>query len=113
MEEYFTTFRCKVRTQIGKRCKRMTKDETHICHFHKSQFSECCICIDPISIKNNMECGHYVCRSCLLQLRDIRCPLCRREIQSHLINESEKEMMIQRFQYDRSQDVEMEENEIL
>ena len=54
-------------------------------------------------------CGHPVCRRCLSQLRDTRCPLCRREIQVDFVKESDKEKMRQRFESDREQDKRDEE----
>jgi hypothetical protein len=47
-------------------------------------------------------CNHSVCRRCLSNLRDTRCPLCRREIQASFIRESDKEKMRQRYEYDRT-----------
>jgi len=101
----FTSFRCKIRTQNGARCKMMTKNENQICHFHSSiQISNCSICIEQMLTSDHLLCGHPVCRGCLGSLRDTRCPLCRREIEVHFIREVDKEKMRERFKYDREQD---------
>lgn len=108
----FSSFRCKVRTQNGTRCKMMTKNESHLCHFHAStQISDCSICMDQMLSSEQLECGHPVCRGCIKSLRDTRCPLCRREIGSKFIKEKDREKMRQRFEYDRMQEKMEEERE--
>lgn len=107
----FSSFRCKVRTQNGTRCKMMTKNDTHICHFHISiKITECCVCMEQMLSSDQLGCQHYVCRKCVKCLRDTRCPMCRREIRAHFIRETDKEKMRERFVLDREQD-KMEEEE--
>lgn len=108
----FTSVRCKIRTQNGTRCKMMTKNDTHLCHFHSSiRISECSICMDQMLESDQLLCGHPVCRRCLGSIRDTRCPLCRREIQVHFVNDVDKEKMRQRFVLDREEDKIEEERE--
>jgi late competence protein required for DNA uptake (superfamily II DNA/RNA helicase) len=43
------------------------------------EFDNCAICLDNIN-KNNVKlnCKHSYCNSCILFVRDRRCPICRK-----------------------------------
>ena len=61
---------------------------------------ECCVCYDPVPEEEFLECDHPVCKNCIGQLRDTRCPMCRAEIKSKNISDKEKKKMIRRRQED-------------
>ena len=37
---------------------------------------KCCVCYESINLVQT-ECNHYTCLSCLLKLKQIKCPYCR------------------------------------
>jgi predicted amidophosphoribosyltransferase len=67
--------------------------------------------MDQMLTSELLDCDHPVCRGCLKNLRDTRCPLCRREIGLNFINESAREKIRQRFELDRIQEKMEEEQE--
>jgi hypothetical protein len=61
---------------------------------------DCCVCYDPVPEEEFLECEHSVCKNCIGQLRDTRCPMCRADIKSKNISDKEKKKMIRRRQED-------------
>lgn len=85
-----------VRSKKGKKDKSEKKE-----HSHKScKTKECCVCYEPVPENEFLECDHAVCKDCMGQLRDTRCPMCRAEIKSKNVSEKEKKRMIRRRQED-------------
>ena len=84
------------------RSKKVKKDKSEKKeHSHKScKTEECCVCYEPVPENEFLECDHAVCKDCMGQLRDTRCPMCRAEIKSKNISEKEKKKMIRRRQED-------------
>lgn len=39
---------------------------------------ECCICYEKIPSTCKTYCNHYICRECVGQLKEYKCPMCRR-----------------------------------
>jgi hypothetical protein len=66
----------------------------------QNKTEDCCVCYDPVPQNEFLKCEHAVCKSCIAQLRDTRCPMCRAEIKSKNISEKEKKKMIRRRQED-------------
>lgn len=50
----------------------------------KNDWLECPICTSEVQIKNykDFSCGHRICITCSLNLRDTKCPVCRIDISS-------------------------------
>lgn len=67
----------------------------------KSKKIDCCVCMEEMPTSDNLECGHPVCRSCISQLRNDKCPMCRREIKAKHIQPKDKKKMQDRFEEDR------------
>ena len=45
----------------------------------KDDSEECAVCIDRVNINNvTLNCRHTFCNSCILFVRDKKCPLCRK-----------------------------------
>lgn len=42
---------------------------------------ECCICYSKSNCYNVLKCDHCVCASCVNQLRDDKCPVCRARLE--------------------------------
>lgn len=61
---------------------------------------DCCICYESVPESEFLDCQHVVCKGCVRQLRDTRCPMCRSEIKSKSISEKEKRKMILRREQD-------------
>lgn len=76
------------------------KEEKHSHNSSSDKTEDCCVCYDPVPESEFLECEHPVCKSCIGQLRDTRCPMCRAEIKSKNISEKEKKKMIRRRQED-------------
>jgi hypothetical protein len=64
---------------------------------------ECCICYEKIVPSNEkLVCDHFVCITCIKQLRDDRCPMCRCSISSNKITEDMKTKMKNRKKEDHN-----------
>ena len=51
---------------------------------------DCCVCFENNVEKDEMlECKHSVCKGCVKQLRDPRCPMCRSDIKSKFITDKD------------------------
>lgn len=87
-----------------KQKKEKVDDKEKNCKEHE----ECCICYEPVPSSDFLECSHAVCKECVKQLRDPRCPMCRTEIKSKNISEKEKRRMARR----RTQDSRDRANEL-
>lgn len=83
-----------------KKNDKMEKEEKHSHRNSSDKTEDCCVCYDPVPESEFLECEHPVCKSCIGQLRDTRCPMCRAEIKSKNISEKEKKKMIRRRQED-------------
>jgi hypothetical protein len=67
----------------------------------KEELFECCICYEKIvPSKEKLNCNHSVCVTCIKQLRDDRCPMCRCALSSKLITEEMKTQMKNRKKQD-------------
>jgi len=60
---------------VIKQKEEIQQCNNYICNINKY---DCCVCLEPISIKCKTQCGHYVCRLCISKLRPKKCPMCRR-----------------------------------
>ena len=51
---------------------------------------DCCVCFENNVEKDEvLECKHSVCKGCVKQLRDPRCPMCRSDIKSKFITDKD------------------------
>lgn len=48
---------------------------------------ECPVCLEPKCVIPLLACGHPLCETCLLRLRQRICPLCRKKIDDHAPSE--------------------------
>jgi hypothetical protein len=65
---------------------------------------DCCVCLETnVKEEDLLECKHSVCRDCVKQLRDPRCPMCRRDIKGKWITGSSKKRMARLQTQDRAQ----------
>jgi hypothetical protein len=62
---------------------------------------DCCVCLDEMPESDNLDCGHPLCRGCVGNLRNDKCPMCRRDISAKHITSHQKSQMRKRFQEDR------------
>lgn len=67
---------------------------------------DCCVCYEPVPESDFLGCSHAVCKPCIGQLRDTRCPMCRSEIKN--VSDKEKKKMARR----KSQDSRERANEL-
>jgi hypothetical protein len=66
------------------------------CHQHEVS-EECCVCYDSVPSSELLKCSHPVCKSCIKNLRDPRCPMCRTEIDAnHITNRDKRRMSMRR-----------------
>jgi len=65
-----------------------------------SKKEDCCVCYESMPASEVLGCSHPVCKGCLKQLRDDRCPICRAEIKSKYISDKDKKKMAQRKRED-------------
>jgi len=121
---------CEAQIKSGARCQKKTRHESKRCHHHRdltahveampavvqtkpkkskkkpslseqgSDKTECCVCMEEMSVSDNLECGHGVCRGCISQLRNDKCPMCRRDVKAKHITAKMKRQMKERFQAD-------------
>jgi hypothetical protein len=66
-----------------------------------SDKSECCVCYDEMPEADKLDCGHCVCRGCIKQLRNDKCPMCRKTVSARHITSAQKKKMSERFRDDR------------
>ena len=120
---------CEGITKSGVRCKNRTLHESKRCRFHQSDNvqpaqpvskrtykkkqapqilseqgsdkMECCVCLEEMPASDKLDCSHPVCRGCVNQLRNDKCPMCRRDISARHITSRQTSNMRQRFQQDR------------
>ena len=83
--------RCTALTHESKRCKRPCLDSLDVCWSHTSN---CPICLEKVGVGDDtskLACGHLYHASCIYKWldRDSRCPLCRHETRSVVINYEE------------------------
>jgi hypothetical protein len=62
--------------------------------------TECCVCLEEMPESDKLDCSHSVCRGCVKNLRNDKCPMCRRDISAKHIKPRDKTKMRQRFQDD-------------
>jgi hypothetical protein len=55
---------------------------------------ECCVCYELTD--RSFQCSHFACRSCILQLNSLKCPICRQEIKN--ISSDEKSIIESRIE---------------
>lgn len=121
---------CEGKTKSGARCKNKTRNVSKRCRFHidtmpvpdqiakkkpvvsegkkelpeqgsgKSEKTDCCVCMEEMPGADKLDCSHPVCRACLGQLRNDKCPICRREVSAAHIKKTDKKKMHQRFVQD-------------
>ena len=124
---------CEAQIKSGARCQKKTRHESKRCHHHReapayleaipavvqtkpkkskkkpalsehsSDKTECCVCLEEIPVSDNLDCGHGLCRGCLDQLRNDKCPMCRRDVKAKHITAKMKRQMRERFQADKFQ----------
>lgn len=47
---------------------------------------ECAICLDIVNVNNvKLRCKHIFCNSCILFVRDKKCPLCRKKYKLNIV----------------------------
>jgi hypothetical protein len=122
---------CEAQTKSGARCQKKTRHESKRCHHHRdapayveempdvvktkpknpkkktilseqsSDKTECCVCLEEMSVSDNLDCGHGVCRVCLDQLRNDKCPMCRSDVKAKHITTKMKRQMKDRFEADK------------
>lgn len=51
------------------------------------RYEKCSICEDPMSSNLGLECKHFVCKDCVVNLRKPECPVCRQHISGKLITD--------------------------
>lgn len=67
----------------------------------KSEKTDCCVCMEEMPDADKLDCGHPLCRNCVKNLRNDKCPMCRRDINARYITAKMKKDMRQRFQADK------------
>jgi hypothetical protein len=83
--------RCKSSTRDKKRCKRPCLDGIDSCWAHAS---DCPICLEKVGVGDDtskLGCGHVYHAGCIYKWldQDSRCPMCRQETRSVVINYEE------------------------
>lgn len=83
--------RCTALTLSNKRCKRPCLDSIDSCWNHAAS---CPICLEKVGVgdeTSKLACGHYYHAGCIYKWldRDSRCPICRQETRSVVINYEE------------------------
>ena len=97
----------RIRDHPPRRPRQKTHQHKH--HSSNGRCEDCCICYDAkVREERFLECGHILCEGCISNLRDDRCPICRKEVQSKFISNAEKKRM-----RNRKRDDDEERNEEL
>ena len=68
-ENSSSNVKSKILSKTAKRKKKEIEKE-------EEEESSCCICYEN-SFKMKTNCNHYVCMTCILQLKNPSCPMCR------------------------------------
>ena len=73
---------CKAITTKGCPCISQCKTGANFCKNHNIVYPECYICLDDLTCKVTLKCGHYMCVNCIHNICDytntIKCPFCRK-----------------------------------
>ena len=78
---------CKKLTCIGLHCKNKEYAFGYCKrHLSKDMVLECCICYTEVDADNCLKCNHSICISCLNNMRDDICPICRKELKGRNVN---------------------------
>jgi len=85
----------------GKNTKAATKATKPVLSERCSDKTECCVCMEEMPGSDKLDCGHPLCRDCVGNLRNDKCPLCRREIKAKHITAKQKADMRHKFIEDR------------
>ncbi len=105
---------CAGMTKLGRQCKKKAYKNGY-CNLHQhtevvdvdvdnSNMQECSICYEKtVKETDSLNCKHYVCKECILQMRDVRCPMCRQNLSGKLITEATLSILRSR-QYNDTQD---------
>ena len=64
---------------------------------------DCCVCMEEMPESDKLDCGHPLCKSCIGNLRNDKCPLCRCHIKAKHITSQLKSLMREKFEADRIQ----------
>jgi hypothetical protein len=92
---------CAGMTKLGRQCKKKAykngycnlhthnHQHTEVVDVDNSNMQECSICYEKtVKETDSLDCKHYVCKGCILQMRDVRCPMCRKNLSGKLITEA-------------------------
>lgn len=72
-------------------------------HAHENNSNEqddCCVCYERMPTSDALECSHLVCQTCVKQLRDDSCPMCRATIKSKYITNRDRAKITRRKRQD-------------
>ena len=67
----------------------------------KSEKTDCCVCMEEMPEADKLDCGHPLCRDCVRNLRNDKCPMCRRDVSARHITAKMKQKMRQKFEADK------------
>ena len=73
--------------------------------------TECCICFNS-SYMTKTNCNHSICVNCLMDLRKIECPMCRRNLTSELPERLLKYLLIKNKPNDKDKPFHMIMNDL-
>lgn len=69
---------------------------------YKGQVEDCCVCSDcQVKDLDFLECKHAVCKECVGNLRDPRCPMCRAVLKARFITDKDIRKMKAKVRQDR------------
>lgn len=51
----------------------------------KLAIGECVVCYTDVKLSKGLTCGHIICKVCLMQLRSLECPMCRKTVKGPLV----------------------------
>lgn len=107
---------CQGKTAKGEMCKQKVRSDTGYCKKHISQMEQlskeqskeevedCCVCMDPLSYKDVLSCGHHVHMECIIKSGKDLCPLCRESIKMTDSQRKKMEKTRNKFKKDEIRD---------
>ena len=98
---------CKGETKNKAPCKRKIYDKSGYCYHHllvtKAE-DDCVICYDKkVGKSDYLTCNHSVCKNCILQLRKLQCPICRKDLEGKLVTSKVKKLINENIEKDKNE----------
>tara|TARA_Y100000592_G_C5463122_1_gene315063 strand:+ start:1293 stop:1832 length:540 start_codon:yes stop_codon:yes gene_type:complete len=69
-----------------------------------SNYEKCNICYNSMFKQHSLVCNHYICKSCVANLRKLECPMCRQELKGKIVTDEVFAKIVQNMEEDKYQE---------